>query len=261
MAAEAPAASTLVATAVSAGYEGEKVLDGVDLTVGSGDAPLGLVGPSGVGKTTLIRVLKGTVAPWSGAVTFNGTPVNRLRFGAAKVFTAGARFMSQDSMTIVDPRETVKDRLKVASKEARKGGRPHDVSPSQMLSTVGLDEQYLGRAMRTLSGGEQQRVALATALATRPEILVLDEPLSAVDPDSRTQIARMLAGMFARLEIGALVASHDLELIGHLCPEIAFLADGRIVARGPLGEVLESGEHPAIREMADNAREALVFRR
>ncbi|QCV95900.1 ABC transporter ATP-binding protein [Acidipropionibacterium acidipropionici] len=261
MAPESPAGSALVAAGVSAGYEGEKVLDGVDLTVGSGDSPLGLVGPSGVGKTTLIRVLKGTVLPWSGSVTFNGTPVHKLRFGAAKVFTAGARFMSQDSMTIVDPRETVKDRLKLASKEARKGGRPHDVTPVQMLASVGLGEEYLGRAMRTLSGGEQQRVALATALATRPEILVLDEPLSAVDPGSRAQIARMLAAMIAQLEIGTMVASHDLDLIQHLCPEVAFLADGRIVARGPLREVLDSGEHPAIRDMADNAREALVFRR
>lgn len=255
MPAQTPSASTLAAAGVSAGYEGEKVLDGVDLALVSGDAPLGLVGPSGAGKTTLIDVLEGTLAPWSGSVTFNGTPVHKLRFGAAKVFTAGARFVSQYAMTILDPRETVKDRLKGASKDARRAGRPHDRTPAEMLGVVGLSERFLGRAMRTLSGGEQQRVALATALATRPEILVLDEPLSAVEPASRAGISGMLSGMIAELGIGALVASHDLDLIGSLCPRVAFLADGRIVAEGPLREVLAS-DHPVIREMADSAREA-----
>lgn len=260
MSTQTPSASTLAAADVSVGYEGEKVLDGVDLALAAGDAPLGLVGPSGSGKTTLIDVLAGTLPPWSGSVTFNGTPVHKLRFGAAKVFTAGARFVSQYAMTILDPRETVKDRLKGASRDARKGGRPHDRTPVQMLEVVGLPERFLGRAMRTLSGGEQQRVALATALATRPEILVLDEPLSAVDPSSRADIAGMLSGTISELGIGTLIASHDLDLIGRLCPQVAFLADGRIVARGSLPEVLVA-DHPVIRDMAESAREAGELRR
>ncbi len=255
MAVQPPAQSTLAASGVRAGYEDGPVLDGVDLAVTAGEPPIGLIGPSGVGKTTLIDVLHGTLRPSAGTATFDGQPVHRLRFSAAKVFTAGARFMSQDSMTVLDPRETVADRLALASKEARKGGRPHDIGPEAMLAVVGLAGGYLRRTMRTLSGGEQQRVALAVALATRPAILVLDEPLSAVDPGSRAEIAATLRRMIGELGIGTLVASQDLGLIGALCPDVAFMAEGRIVARGPLPEVLE-GDHPDIRDMAENARAA-----
>jgi ABC-type glutathione transport system ATPase component len=153
-------------------------------------------------------------------------------------------------MTITDPRETVGSRLALAAKEARKGGRTHAVSPAEMLAGVGLEERFLDRTMRTLSGGEVQRVALATALSTRPELLVLDEPLTAVDPATRTQLARTLGATIERLGIGALIASHDVELLQRLCPEIAFLGSGRILARGPLAEVLASTGHEEIRELA-----------
>lgn len=255
MAVEPPAQSTLAAVGVHAGYEDGPVLNGVDLEIVSGRPPTGLIGPSGVGKTTLIDVLHGSLRPSAGTATFNGQPVARLRFSAAKVFTAGARFMSQDSMTILDPTETVAGRLAVAAKEARKGGRPHDVGPEEMLAVVGLAGSYLSRAMRTLSGGEQQRVALATALATRPAILVLDEPLSAVDPAGRARIAGDLGRLIDDLGIGVLLASQDLRLIGALCPRVAFMAEGRIVATGSLGEVLAS-DHPDVRDMAENARAA-----
>lgn len=259
MAVEPPAQSTLAADGLHAGYEDGPVLNGVDLEIVSGQPPIGLIGPSGVGKTTLIDVLHGTLRPSSGTATFNGQPVAKLRFSAAKVFTAGARFMSQDSMTILDPRETVEGRLKLAAKEARKGGRPHDIEPEEMLAVVGLAGHYLTRAMRTLSGGEQQRVALATALATRPAILVLDEPLSAVDPASRTAIARSLSGLIDELGIGVLLASQDLDLIGELCPRVVFMASGRIVARGSLPEVLEV-DHPDIQDMAESTRAASQLR-
>lgn len=259
MAVEPAAHSTLAARGVCVGYEDGPVLSGVDLEVTSGQPPIGLIGPSGVGKTTLIDVLHGLLRPSAGTATFNGQQVAKLRFSAAKVFTAGARFMSQDSMTILDPRETVHDRLKAAAKEARKGGCPHTIDPETMLAGVGLAGGYLTRTMRTLSGGEQQRVALATALATRPAVLVLDEPLSAVDPAGRQAIAGTLRQMIDDLGIGTLIASQDLALIGALCPDVAFMAEGRIVARGSLTEVL-AADHPDIRDMADNARAATEFR-
>src|SRR5699024_7068382 len=101
-----------------------------------------------------------------------------------------------------------------------------------------------------LSGGETQRVALATALATRPEILVLDEPMTAVDPGTRRRIGAALAETIRRLGIGTLIASHDIELLQRLCPEAAFLGEGRILARGPLDEVLARTELAEIRDMA-----------
>ncbi|WP_114855933.1 ABC transporter ATP-binding protein [Brachybacterium sp. YJGR34] len=252
-----PAASTLTATSLHAGHPGQSVLAGVDLTLRAGEAPVGLLGASGSGKTTLIETLSGALKPTSGQVTWNGRSVHRLRGKERRAFRAAVRFVSQYAMTIADPRETVTSRLELAAKEARKGGRTHAVSSAEMLESVGLPENFLPRTMRTLSGGETQRVALATALATRPEILVLDEPLTAVDPTMRGEIAARLADVIARLGIGTLIASHDVELLQRLCPQIAFLGEGRILATGTLEEVLAHTEHEEIAELADNAAEAV----
>lgn len=246
-----PASSLLSATSLHAGYPGEEVLRGIDLTLGAGEPPLGLLGPSGSGKTTLLATLSGEHRPSSGQVTWNGRSVSKLRGRDRKTFRAAVRFVSQYALTISDPRETVRSRLEIAAKEARKGGRTHSVSPAEMLESVGLGEHFLPRTMRTLSGGETQRVALATALATRPEVLVLDEPLTAVDPSTRGEIARGLAATIERLGIGALIASHDVELLQRLCPQIVFLGEGRLLARGTLPEVLARTEHEPIRELAE----------
>lgn len=246
-----PASSCLTISSLHAGYPGEEVLRGIDLTVHPGEPPLGLLGASGAGKTTLLASLSGEHRPSSGRVTWDGRDVTKLRGKDRKRFRAAVRFVSQYAMSISDPRETVSSRLELAAKEARKGGRTHSVSPAEMLTSVGLPEHLLTRTMRTLSGGETQRVALATALATRPEILVLDEPLTAVDPNTRTRIARTLAATIERLGIGALIASHDVELLQRLCPQIAFLGEGRILARGTLDEVLARTEHEEIRDLAE----------
>lgn len=248
-------AATLTAASLHAGYPGTKVLSGVDLTLSAGSAPTGLLGPSGAGKTTLIKVLRGELRPSAGHVRFGGRDVSRLRGADRKRFRAAVRFVSQYAMTITDPRETVASRLELAVKEARKGGRTHAVSPAGMLATVGLDASLLGRRMRTLSGGETQRVSLATALATRPEILVLDEPLTAVDPRMRDEISASLAQTIEQLGIGVLIASHDVELLQHLCPQVAVLGAGRILAQGPLSEVLARTGHEETRGLAPNAPE------
>ena len=244
-----PAPTALTATALHAGYPGEVVLEGVDLELRAGQGPLGLLGASGAGKTTLLATLAGEHRPSAGRVQWEGRDVAKLRGKDRRRFRAAVRFVSQYAMTITDPRETVDSRLQLAAKEARKGGRTHSVSPAEMLESVGLEERFLPRTMRTLSGGEIQRVALATALSTRPELLVLDEPLTAVDPNTRARLARSLGATIERLGIGALIASHDIELLQRLCPEIAVLGRGRILARGPLAEVLAEPEDEEIREL------------
>ncbi|MGP4978622.1 ABC transporter ATP-binding protein [Brachybacterium tyrofermentans] len=252
-----PASTTLTATSLHAGYPGEPVLAGVDLSIAAGRPPQGLLGASGAGKTTLIGVLRGDMKPSSGQVTLDGRNVHKLRGKDHRTFRAAVRFVSQYAMTVVEPRETVSGRLDYASKVARKGGRTHAVSPAEMLETVGLGEHFLGRRMMTLSGGEKQRVALATALATRPEILILDEPLTAVDPGMRGEISSTLRDVIERLGIGVLIASHDIELLQRLCPQISFLGEGRILARGSLEEVLAHTEHGEIRELAESAPQAV----
>ena len=245
-----PAPTELIARCLHAGHPGQDVLTGIELTIRAGDPPLGLLGPSGSGKTTLLQTLSGQLRPSAGEVTWGRRSVHRLRGNDRRQFRAAVRFVSQYAMTIEDPAETVRSRLEAAAKVARKGGRAQSLSAAEMLDAVGLADHFLVRTMRTLSGGETQRVALATALATRPEILVLDEPLTAMDPSSRRRIAETLAATIEHLGIGALIASHDVELLQRLCPRIAFLGEGRILAQGTLREVLARTEHELIRDQA-----------
>lgn len=242
--------SSLQAHALWGGYPGDAVIRGIDLTITAGDAPVGVIGPSGAGKTTLAQLLRGSMKPTSGSVMYKGRPVGRLRGDSKRDFVAAVRFQSQDSMTVTNPRLTVADSLKSALKEARKAGRTHATSHAALLDAVALPEGFVSRAVSTLSGGERQRVALATALATRPEMLVLDEPFTAVDQPSRREAARRLGGLLERLGTAAVIITHDLELVERLCPSAHFLTDGQFVASGPLGEILARGEHPAVREMA-----------
>lgn len=245
--------ATLIAEGIHVSYSGGGVLSGIDLTIEEGQTPLGLIGPSGVGKTTLIEVLSGHLVPNRGRVTFDGHDVTRKRGARARDFRASVRFVSQYSLTVLDTRETVAARLKEAAKVARRAGRTHHTPAEDLLAAAGLGPDFLHRRAITLSGGERQRLALATALATRPKILILDEPLTAVDQGARARLARNLGNTIERLGIGALVASHDLALITMLCPEVVFLAGGTLVARGPLKEMLATSEHPAIRDLAEYA--------
>ncbi|MFE5776514.1 ABC transporter ATP-binding protein [Brachybacterium sp. NPDC056505] len=251
--ASSASSTALTASDLHAGYPGQRVLDEIDLEIRSGQAPTGLLGPSGAGKTTLIDALRGILKPTSGQVMYEGRNVSRLRGAHRKAFTADVRFVSQYAMTVTDPRASVAGALGNAAREARKGGRTHAVSVVEMLGTVGLEPRFEDRTLRSLSGGELQRVALATALATRPGILVLDEPLTAVDPGMRGEIAAGLRSRADELGVGMLIASHDLELLQRLSEDIAFLGQGRILARGTMHEVLASTEHPAIRDLATSA--------
>lgn len=233
-----------------AGYPGAEVLRGIDLEVRAGDPPVGVVGPSGVGKTTLVRALAGQLRPMRGDVTFNDRPVHRLPRGAKKEFRAAVRFVSQDSLTVTDPRLTVTRQLTLALGEARKAGRSHGTSVGDLLEAVALPGRFATRMLTTLSGGEKQRVALATAVATRPEVLVLDEPLTAVDPQSRMDLVRHVTPLISELGSAVVLVSHDLELVERTTASVHVLAEGSFVATGALGDLLGGHDHPTIRELA-----------
>lgn len=242
--------ATLSASNTHAGYPGAEVLTDLTFRVRDGDPPLGLIGPSGGGKSTLIDTLMGRTTITQGRVSYNGHDVTKRRGRGAKEFRAEVRAVSQDSLTVTDPRETVASRLKQAAKQARRAGRTHRVSPQDLVASVGLDEGMLPRRVVTLSGGERQRLAMASALATRPKILLLDEPLTALHPQARRDMTLRLGQTIERLGTGVLVASHDLKLIARLCAETVFLDQGRLIGRGPLAELLSQPKDEAIADFA-----------
>ncbi|GMA32427.1 ABC transporter ATP-binding protein [Litorihabitans aurantiacus] len=240
----------IVASALHTGYDGQEVLHGVDLTIGAREPAVGIVGPSGAGKSTLVRALVGLRPPYAGTATYRGRTVSKLRRGDKKEFAGAVRRVSQDGVPTSDPRLTVEKYLTAALKEARRAGRTHASTPEGLLEFVALEQHFLPRTVRTMSGGERQRLALAHALATRPDVLILDEPLTAIDPGLRSEILRRLKTLTTDLGISVLLVSHDLESVERLCSRVHVLADGVIVATGPLSQLLAAPDHPVVADLA-----------
>jgi ABC-type glutathione transport system ATPase component len=233
----------LLARGVWAGYGADPVLAGVDLDLAPGDA-VGLIGRSGVGKTTLVEILAGTAEPSRGFVTFDGRRVAKPSRRDRKTLRARVRVVHQNGHDAADPMLTVEKAVKHALDEARAAGRSTGMDVEAAILDVELPNRMLRRRVGTLSGGERQRLALALALATRPEVLLLDEPLTAIDQGTRHHIAGRLAERFAEDHIGVLVASHDVRLVEDLTRTVHVLADGKLVEHGPLAEVLANPQHP-----------------
>ena len=249
----------LRASGLAAGYGGPDVVHGIHRAVPPGPPPGGGGGGSGGGGGTIVRALVGLVRPTAGHVTYAERTAGKLSRRDKKQFTADVRRVSQDGLAGIgiDPRWTVDRTLSAALKDARRAGRPSGRSVEDLLGDVALEPRYAPRTVQSLSGGEKQRVALAVALATRPRALLLDEPLTAVDPAMRGDVVRHLAGATAELGTAVLLVSHDLELVERMCPTVLVLADGTFVASGSLRDVFAGtapgADHPAVRGLAEAA--------
>ncbi|WP_309116843.1 ABC transporter ATP-binding protein [Saccharothrix sp.] len=215
---------------VTVSYGSLVAVSDVDLAVGDGEV-VALLGPSGCGKSTLLRAVAGLV-PASGSVTWDGSdlagvPVHRRGFGL--VFQDGQLFPHRD----VAGNVAFGLRMHGVDREARRK------RVDELLELVGL-AGYQRRRVTELSGGEQQRVALARALAPRPRLVLLDEPLSALDRALREQLAVDLARLLREAGATALVVTHDHDEAFTLADRVAVMRAGRIVQVGPPGEVWRS---------------------
>lgn len=243
----------LRAHGLAAGYGGADVVHDIDLELVAAGAPVGVVGASGSGKSTIVRALAGAVKPTRGRVTWEGRPVSRVGLRDKKRFRAQVRRVAQEGLGDIDPRSTVDRVLGGALTEARRAGTASGATVAELLDHVALEPRFASRVVGTMSGGEKQRVVLAAAIATRPAALLLDEPLTAVDPSMRGEVVRRLAETTAADGTAVLLVSHDLELVERLCPRVHVLAGGTFVASGTLSQVLADPDHPAVRELAQAA--------
>jgi cobalt/nickel transport system ATP-binding protein len=208
--------------------DGRRALAGLSLSIAPGES-VGLIGPNGAGKTTLLMVLAGLLAPSEGRLEVFGIEPDR-RNGRDLRRRIGVVFQSTEeqlfSPTVFDD---------VAFGPLNFGFPPREVRErvSRALASVGLSG-YEGRSPHHLSSGERRRVALATVLTYDPEVLILDEPTSDLDPRGRKDLVRLLAG----LERTLLIASHDLEFIARTSSRVIVLAGGAIRADRPAGEIV-----------------------
>jgi len=230
---------------------GRTVLDGIDLAVEPGQV-LALLGPSGSGKSTLLRVIAGFEDRYAGAVSAEGVRIDALpphRRGFALLFQEGQLF----------PHRDVAGNIGYPLRLRRAGRARTAERVAELLELVGL-AGFERRDVSSLSGGEQQRVALARALAAEPRLLLLDEPLSALDRELRERLAGDLRRIITSTGTSAVFVTHDHGEAAVLADRVAVLRGGRVGAYGPTGEVLAGlADGRAFRD-GDAAREGDVRR-
>jgi len=239
-----------VGSQVMARVQGEerrlRAVDGVDLDIRPGEA-LALVGESGSGKSTLALALCGLRPVDAGDITLNGKVVGARRSPADR---RRVQMVFQDPYSSLNPRLTVGGVL-------RELLRVHHVVPrgqvsaesKRLLSLVGLPEEAVGAYPRQFSGGQRQRIAIARALALRPEVLIADEPVSALDVSVQATILNLLASLRAELGLSLLLISHNLAVVRHLCDRVAVMYLGRIVEVAPTEQLFSDPRHPYTRAL------------
>ena len=220
----------------------------VNITLHKGET-LGVVGESGSGKSTLARCIVRLVEADSGTIVYDGVDLRPLNRAQMRPYRSKIQMVFQDPFASLNPRSKVGNIiadgpriLGVDSKEATK--RAHE-----MLELVGLDDRAFDRFPHEFSGGQRQRVGIARALALDPEILVADEPVSALDVSIQAQILELLADIRERLQLSMVFITHDLRVAAQVCDRIAVMRLGKIVEMGPTGTLFENAEHEYTREL------------
>ncbi|MEQ1936277.1 MAG: ABC transporter ATP-binding protein [Fimbriimonadaceae bacterium] len=220
-----------------------RALDGVSLQVKQGET-VAVVGESGCGKTTLARAILGLQPLAGGNISLLGKAVE----GPWKGMGKDVGMVWQDPYASLDPRWKVSRSIVEAADLAGE-----KVDASELFDEVGLDRRWLDRFPHQLSGGQRQRVAIGRAVATRPPLVICDEPTAALDLSIRAQILNMLKEVQRELNVSYLYISHDLLTVRFLADRVAVMYLGRIVEEGPTEEVFEHPRHPYTKALMDSA--------
>ncbi|GAA1669867.1 ABC transporter ATP-binding protein [Nonomuraea maheshkhaliensis] len=239
-------APVLAATGLSRSYGPRHVVDDVSFTLYRGET-LGIVGESGSGKTTLARLALGLLTPDEGSVTLHQQAWSALPERRRRPFRPRIQLISQNPLDSFDPRHTTG---RLIAEPLRAGGRAERrARVRELLARVGLPPETAARHPRELSGGQRQRVAIARALAPRPDVLVCDEPVSALDVSIQAQVLDLLADLQAEDGTALLFISHDLGVVHHLAHRVLVMKDGRVVEEGDVDEVFSRPRHPYTRDL------------
>jgi oligopeptide transport system ATP-binding protein len=226
-----------------------RAVDGVSFTLNRGET-LALVGESGCGKSTTARLVLRLIEPTTGAVKFNGTDITTLDGATLKAFRRNAQIVFQDPYASLNPRytvgQTISEPMEVhnigdaASRKAR---------VEELLKLVGLAPYHAQRYAHEFSGGQRQRIGIARALAVEPDLVVCDEPVSALDVSIQAQVVNLLRDLQRRLGLAYLFIAHDLAVVKHVADRIAVMYLGRIVEIGEKRALFSNPRHPYTRAL------------
>ncbi|MEV0623919.1 oligopeptide/dipeptide ABC transporter ATP-binding protein [Nonomuraea sp. NPDC050404] len=222
-----------------------KAVDGVDLEVRQGET-LGVVGESGCGKSTLGRALLRLVEPTAGRVEFDGTDVTALDRSGLRRLRPRMQMIFQDPMASLDPRQSVgaalAEPIRAHGLAEGRAGRERRVR--ELLDAVGLPASAAGRFPHEFSGGQRQRVGIARALALSPDLVIADEPVSALDVSVQAQVVNLLVDLQRELGLTYVVIAHDLAVVRHMSDRVAVMYLGGVVEQGPSEEICREPLHP-----------------
>jgi peptide/nickel transport system ATP-binding protein len=215
-------------------------VDDVSLEIRPGET-VGIVGESGSGKTTTARIILALIDPDGGNVTLRGKPWTTLKEKDRRQRRRRISVVYQDPLSSFDPRWTVRRIVDDAIAEADYKGKAARLGRvTELLGHVGIGEELLDRRPLQLSGGQRQRVAIARALAPQPELIVCDEPVSALDVSIQAQVLDLLADLQSELKVAYLFISHDLGVIYHVSDRVLVMKDGRVVESGSAEQIFNS---------------------
>ena len=226
-----------------------KAVDGVSFRLQKGKT-LAVVGESGCGKSTLARLVTMIEEPTGGTLTIAGLPAVGATAEIRKKLRPKVQIVFQNPYSSLNPRqkigETLEEPLLVNTGLAKKERRER---AQAMLANVGLRPEHYDRYPHMFSGGQRQRIAIARALMLEPQILVLDEPVSALDVSIQAQVLNLLTDIIDRLDLAYLFISHDLSVVRHIADEVMVMYLGKAVEHGPRDEIFSAPRHPYTRAL------------
>jgi oligopeptide/dipeptide ABC transporter ATP-binding protein len=215
---------------------------------------LGLVGESGCGKSTVARAVLRLIEPDAGSVVFDGIDVRAASGSALRALRRRMQIVFQDPYSSLNPRRTIRQALEEPLWVHGRGSRKEIAEKAATaMAEVGLPKDAIDRYPHEFSGGQRQRIGIARALVLDPELIVADEPVSALDVSVQAQILNLMEGLRARRGLSFLFVSHDLGVVRHFCDRLCVMYLGRIVEQGVTAEVLDRPMHPYTKLLRDSS--------